>query len=62
MKVFLSKINKHLVDLVLPMIIMNYGGRVTLAEVFASVEQYDCALYQRDVTNLVSLLVDCSKS
>lgn len=42
------------------MIIMDYGGRVTLA--FAITEQYDYALCQHNATGLVSLLVDFSKS
>ena len=32
MKVFLSKIDKRLIDLALPMIIMDYGVRTTLIE------------------------------
>ena len=44
-KVFLSKIDKRLFDLALPKIIMDYGGRATLLETFANVEQYNRALY-----------------
>ena len=44
-KVFLSKIDKRLLDLALPMIIMEFGGRATLAEAFAIKEQCDRALY-----------------
>ena len=61
-KVFLSKIDKHLIDLVLPKIIMDYGGQTILAEAFAIVKQYDRALCQHDTTDLVSMLVDSSKS
>ena len=61
-KVFLLKINKRLLDLALPKIIMEFGGRVTFAEAFAIVEQYDRALYQHNATDLVSLLADSSKS
>jgi hypothetical protein len=61
-KVFLSKIDKHLLDLALPRIIMEFGGRTTLAETFVIVEQCDRALYQHDAIDLVSLLVDSSKS
>ena len=43
-KVFLSKIDKRLLDLALPRIIMEFGGRATLAEAFAIVEQCDRAL------------------
>ena len=44
------------------MIIMEFGGRATLAEAFANVEQCDRALCQHNATDLVSLLVDSSKS
>ena len=43
MKVFLSKIDKRLIDLA---IIMDYVGQATLAEAFAIGEQCDCALCQ----------------
>ena len=42
---FLSKIDKYLIDLALPRIIIDYGGRATLVEAFAVVEQCDRALY-----------------
>ena len=61
-KVFLSKIDKCLIDLALFRIIMNYGGRTTLAEVFAIVEQCDRDLCQYDATDLVFMLVDSSKT
>ena len=35
MKVILSKIDKGLIDLALPMIIMKYGGQAILVEAFA---------------------------
>ena len=37
-KVFLSKINKRLIDSALLDMIMNYGGRATLAKAFAVVD------------------------
>ena len=61
-KVFLSKIDKDLLDLALPRIIMEFGGRATLVEAFAIVEQCDRAFCQHDATDLVSLLVDSRKS
>ena len=60
-KVFLSKIDKCLLDLALPRIIMEFGGRATLADTFTVVELYDRALCQHDAIDLVSLLVDSSK-
>jgi hypothetical protein len=38
MKVFLLNIDKRLIDLALPKIIMNYGGRKTFPKVFTVVE------------------------
>jgi hypothetical protein len=61
-KVFLSKIDKRLLNLALSKIIMEFGGRSTLAEAFAIVEQCDCVLCQHDATDLVTLLVDFSES
>ena len=61
-KVFLSRIGKCLLDLALPRIIMEFGGRTTLTETFAIMEQCDRALCQHDATDLVSLLVNSSKS
>ena len=61
MKVFLSNIDKHLIDLALPRIFMDYGGWTTLTKAFAIVEQCDCVLCQHVATNLVSMLVDSSK-
>ena len=61
-KVILSKIDKRLLDLTLPRIIMEFGGRTTLAEAFAIVEHCDRTLCQHDAIDLVSLLVDSSKS
>ena len=61
-KIFLSKIDKCLIDLELPMIIIDYGDLKTLAQAFAIVEQCDRALRQYNATDLVSLLVDSNKS
>ena len=57
-KVFLSKIDKRLVDLALPKIIIEFGGPATLAEAFTIVEQCDRALCKHDATDLVSLLAN----
>lgn len=62
MKVFLSKFDKHLIDLLMSKIIIDYGGWTTLAKAFAIVEECDCALYQYNATYLLSLLVRSSKS
>jgi hypothetical protein len=53
-KFFLSKIDKRLLELASPRIILDYEGRATLAQAFAVVERCDRALCQHDVTNIVS--------
>lgn len=54
-------IDERLIDLVLPRIIMDYGGQAILTKAFVVVEQCDRALCQHDVIDLVTLLVDSSK-
>lgn len=51
--VFLSKINKRLLDLAPPRVIMDPSSRTTLRKAFAIEEQYDHALCQHDATDLV---------
>ena len=58
MKFFLSNIEKRLIDLAHPKIIIEYGGRTTLAEAFAIVEQCDHTLCQHNTTDLISMLVE----
>jgi hypothetical protein len=53
-KIFLSKIDKQLLELASPRIILDYEGRAMLAEAFAVVERYDRALYEHDATDMVS--------
>lgn len=62
MKVFLLKIDKRLIYLALPNIIMDYGRWTTLVEAFAIVEQCESCLEQHDATDLVSMIIDSSKS
>jgi hypothetical protein len=57
-KFFLSNIEKRLIDLALPKIIMDYDVRAILVEAFAIVEQCDRILCQHDTTDLVSMLVE----
>ena len=61
-KVFLSNIDKRLIALALPMIIMDHNGQAIFAEDFAIVEHCDRALCQHNATEMVSMLVDSSKS
>ena len=61
-KIFFSKIDKRLLDLATPRIILNYQGRATLAQAFAEVEMCDWALCQHDATDMVSWMTDASKS
>jgi hypothetical protein len=53
-KFFLSKIDKRLLELASPQIILDYEGRVTLAQAFAVVERCDRALCQHNATDMVS--------
>jgi len=61
-KIFLSKVDKRLLDLAMPRIILNYHGRATLAQAFTEVEMCDRALCQHDATDMVSWMTDTSKS
>ena len=61
-KIFLSKIDKRLLDLAMPRIILHYHGRATLAQAFTEVEMCDRALCQHDATDMVSWMTDASKS
>jgi hypothetical protein len=60
-KIFLSKINKIYINSMLQNIIMDYNGHVILAEAFPIFEQCDCALYQHNDIDVVSLPVESSK-
>jgi hypothetical protein len=60
-KIFLSKIDKRLLELATPRIILNYDGKATLAQAFAKVEKCDKALCQHDATDMVSWMTDISK-
>jgi len=60
-KIFLSKIDKRLLDLATPRIIINYEGRTTLAQVFDEVKRCDRALYQYDATDMVFWMTDSIK-
>ena len=61
-KISLSKIDKRLLDLATPRIIINYKGRARLAQAFAKVEKWDRALYQYDATDMISWMTNASKS
>lgn len=60
-KIFLSKIDKRLLELATPRIILNYDGKATLTQAFAEVEKCDRALCQHDATDMVSWMTDISK-
>ena len=61
-RIFLSKIDKRLLDLATPRIILHYQGRATLAQAFAEVEMCDRALCQHDAADMASWMTDASKS
>ena len=62
MKIFLSKIDIRLLDLATPKIIIHYEGRATLAQAFREVHRCDRTLCQHDATDMVSLMIEASKS
>lgn len=53
-KIFLSKIDKRLLDLATPRIILNYDGKATLAQAFAGVEKCNQALCQHNAIDMIS--------
>jgi hypothetical protein len=60
-KILLSKIDKRLLGLASPRIILDYEGRATLAQVFAVVERCDRVLCQHEATNMVSWMIESMK-
>ena len=60
-KIFLSKIDKRLLEFASPRIILDYEGRATLAQAFAEVERCDRALCQHDATYMVSWMTENTK-
>jgi hypothetical protein len=61
-KFFLSKIDKRLLELASPRIILDYEGRATFAQAFAVIERCDRALCQHDATDMVSWMTKNTKS
>nr|PNR34065.1 hypothetical protein PHYPA_023881 [Physcomitrium patens] len=61
-KIFLSKIDKRLLDLAIPRITFNYGSKAILAQTFVEVEKYNKALCQYDAIDIVTWMMDVSKS
>jgi hypothetical protein len=60
-KICLSKIDKRLLQLALPRIILDYEGRATLAQAFAVVERCDRTLCQHNATDMVSWMTESTK-
>ena len=58
----MTKIDKRLLDLATPKIIIKYEGPATRAQLFVEVESCDRGLCQHDATNMVSWMIDASKS
>ena len=61
-KKILSKIDKRLLELASPRIILDYEGRATLAQAFAVVERCDQGLCQHDAADMVSWMSKNTKS
>ena len=53
-KIFLFKIDKRLLELAPPRILLDYEGRATVAEAFAVSERCDRTLCQHDASDMVS--------
>ncbi len=61
-KKILSKIDKRLLELASPRIILDYKGKATFAQAFAVVERCDRALCQHDAADMVSWMTESTKS
>lgn len=61
-KIFISKLDKRMVELITPHLLFRYHGNATLAEAFAEVEVLDRALGVSEATDLVTSLMDAPKS
>ena len=61
-KIFLSKMDKRLLDLASPRIILDYDGKATLAQAFEVVEKCDKALCQHDATDMIFGMTEFPKS
>ncbi len=60
-KIFISKLEKRMVDLISPRLLFEYHGNATLAQAFAEVEVLDRALGVSEATDLVTSLLDAPK-
>lgn len=61
-KIFLSKINKRLLDLATLRIIFNYNGKAILTQIFVEIKKYIKVLCQYDTIDIVAYIMDVSKS
>lgn len=61
-KIFISKLDKRMVELISPHLLFRYYGNATLAQTFAEVEELDRALGVSKATNLVTLQMDTPES
>lgn len=60
-KIFFSKIEKHLLGLARPRIILKHERRATLAQVFSIVKKCNWALCQHDAIDMASWMTDASR-
>ena len=60
-KFFLVKIDKRLLELTSPRIILDYEGRAMLTQAFAVVERCDRTLCQHNVTNMTFWMTESMK-
>ena len=60
-KIFISKLDKRMVELITPHLLFRYHGNATLAQAFTEVEGLDRALGVSEATDLVTSLMDAPK-
>ena len=60
-KIFISKLDKRMIELISPHLLFRYHGNATLAQAFAEVEVLDRALGVSEATDLVTSLMDAPK-
>lgn len=53
-KIFLSKINRRLLDIDIEKNILNYDCKTTLAQAFTKVKKYNRVIYQHDAIDIIA--------
>ncbi len=61
MKIFISKLDKRIEELISPCLLFEYYGNATLAKAFVEVEMFDRVLGVTEAIDLVTSLMDAPK-